>query len=61
MKPTIFAYVDGICMILLALFNFYLLFRYPSFEEYQRRKHYYVRTTALREYARATETYFGYL
>jgi hypothetical protein len=43
LQPRIFGYLDGLIMILLGMCNFYLLYRYPLFEEYQRRKHYHVR------------------
>ena len=42
LKPPIFGIIMGSLIMLIALINFYTLFRFPEFEEYQRRKHLYV-------------------
>lgn len=42
LKPPIFGIIMGSLIMLIALGNFYTLFRFPEFEEYQRRKHLYV-------------------
>jgi hypothetical protein len=42
LKPAIFGIIMGSLIMLIALVNFYALFRFPEFEEYQRRKHLYV-------------------